>query len=149
MFFDYMRRFHPTAYLYSITRACGGARQDVGVEGACFVLMNIPYYLEFLIWRFCCGGDGILEKYLWLELRSVEFVALVHVLLILHMSVVVPMRWIAGECANLADYDFGVAEMGLALDLMDNGLGKVTQDGQNGLNDDHMMTIFDPLHNGK
>ena len=62
MFFNYMRFFHPTAYLYIITRACGGARQDVGVEGACSVLMNIPYYLEFLIWRFCCGGDGILEK---------------------------------------------------------------------------------------
>ena len=59
------------------------------------------------------------------------------------------MRWIAGECANLVDCDFGVAEMGLALDLMDNIMAKVAQDGQNGLDYDHMMTIFGPLHNGK
>ena len=95
------------------------------------------------------GATVFWRKKLWLELRSVEFVALLRVLSILHMSVVMPMRWIAGKCANLADYDFGVAEMGLALDLMDNGMAKVAQDGQNGLNDNHMMTIFDPLHNGK
>ena len=78
MFLDWMRRYHPGAYLYSIVRACGGTRQDIGAEGACPVLMNIPYYLEFLIWRFRCGRDGILEKNLWIELRSVEFVALLH-----------------------------------------------------------------------
>ena len=78
-----------------------------------------------------------------------EFVAFLCVLSILYMSVVIPIRWIAGECANLADYDFGVAGMGLALDLMDKGMSKVAKDGQNGLNNDHMMTMFDLLHNGK
>ena len=94
------------------------------------------------------GATVFWRKKLWLELRSVEFVALLRVLSILHMSVVMPMRWIAGKCANLADYDFGVAEMGFTLDLMVKGMGKIAEDGQKGLNDDHMMKMFDPLHNG-
>ena len=89
MFLDWMRRYHPTAHLYLVVRACGGSRQDIG---AVPVLMNITYYLEFLVWRFRCGGDGILEKNLWKILRSVEFVALLCVPSILHLSVCVPMR---------------------------------------------------------
>ena len=63
MFMDYMCRYHPTAYLYPVSRACGGSRQDIGVEVAVSVIMNIPYYLEFLIWIMSCGGDGILEMF--------------------------------------------------------------------------------------
>ena len=47
MFFNYTRCFHPTVYMYIITQACGGARQYVGIEGTCSVLMNIP-----IIWSF-------------------------------------------------------------------------------------------------
>ena len=148
LFMDYMRRYHPTAYLYSISRACGGARQDIGVEGAIAVLMNIPYYLEFLIWRFRCGGDGILEKNLWLVLRSVEFVALLRVLSILHLSVCMPMRWLAGNCGALEEYDFGVSDMPAALDLMDNKMADIVEDGSLLLSDDFMMSMFDDLHNG-
>ena len=49
MFMDYMLRYHPTAYLYPVYQACGGSCQDIGVEGAVDVLMNIPHYLDFLI----------------------------------------------------------------------------------------------------
>ena len=45
MFMDYMARYHHRAYLYPVSRACGGSRQDLGVEGAVAVLMNVPYYL--------------------------------------------------------------------------------------------------------
>ena len=71
MFLDYMKRYHPNAYLYPMSRACGGSRQDIGVEGAVAVLMNIPCYLEFVVWRISCGGGGILENNLYTILRSV------------------------------------------------------------------------------
>ena len=32
IFYDYVRRYHPTSYLYPVSRACGGSRQDIGVE---------------------------------------------------------------------------------------------------------------------
>ena len=149
MFLDWMRRYHPGAYLYSIVCACGGTCQDIGAEGAYPVLMNIPYYLEFLIWRFRCGGDGILEKNLWIELRSVEFVALLRVLAILHVSIVMPLRWLAGKCGELGDYAFGVADMPIALDLIDNAMGQVASDGNKLLSDDTMMSVFEPLYNGE
>ena len=62
MFMDYMRHYHPTVYIYPVSLYCGRSRQDIGVEGAVAVLIDIPHYLEFLIWRMRCGGDGILEK---------------------------------------------------------------------------------------
>ena len=62
VFMYYMRRYHPTAYLYPGSRACGGLLQDIGIAGEVTVLMNIPHYLDFLIWKMSCGGDGILEK---------------------------------------------------------------------------------------
>ena len=75
-----MKRYHPTAYLFAVSRACGGSRQDIGVEGAVAVLMNTPYYLEFLIWRMRCGHtDGILERNLYMLLRSVEMISFLRV----------------------------------------------------------------------
>ena len=62
MFMDYMRHYHPTSYLYPVSQSCGGSRQDLGVEGAVAVIMNIPHELEFLIWRMSCGGEDILKK---------------------------------------------------------------------------------------
>ena len=149
MFLDWMRRYHPTAHLYSVARACGGSRQDIGVEGAVPVLMNIPYYLEFLVWRFRCGGDGVLEKNLGTILRSVEFVALLRVLSILHLSVCMPMRWLTTNCSDLAQYKFGYTAMAGALDLLDVCFKAIALDGSLLLDDDHMMTIFHTLANSK
>ena len=42
-FMNWMNRYHPTAYLYAVSGACGGSRQYIGVEGAITVLMNVPY----------------------------------------------------------------------------------------------------------
>ena len=44
-FMNWMDRYHPTAYLYAVSRACGQSRQDIGVEGAIAVLFNMPYYM--------------------------------------------------------------------------------------------------------
>ena len=144
--FDYyMNTYHQSAYLYPVSRACGGSRQDIGVEGAIAVLMNLPYYLEFLMWRYRCGGNGILEKKLYLLLRSVEMVGLLRVLSILYISVCMLMRWLAGNCGELEDYNFGVADMPEALDLMDVAFGKVADDGDLLLDEDFMMGLFEPL----
>jgi hypothetical protein len=48
-FFDhYMKVFHPRVYLFVVARAHGGSHQDIGVEGAVPVLMNLQYYVKFL-----------------------------------------------------------------------------------------------------
>ena len=107
------------------------------------MLMNLPYYLNVLMWRYRCGGNGILEKKLYLLLRSVEIVGLLHVLSILHISVCMPMKWLAGNCCELKDYNFGMADMPEALDLMYVAFGKVTDDGDLLLDEEFMMGIFE------
>ena len=55
-FESWMIDYHPGAILFPTTRACGGARQDLYVEGSPCVLMNLQYYLEFLHWRLTAVG---------------------------------------------------------------------------------------------
>ena len=141
-----MRRYHPTAYLFAVSRACGGSRQDIGVEGAVAVLMNTPYYLEFLIWRMRCGHtDGILERNLFMLLRSVEMISFLRVLSILHISICMPLRWLAGNCGSLAEHKFGVANMATVVDIVDKAFAKVVRNGKKLLNEDFMMGMFKQL----
>ena len=108
---EYMRRYHPTAYLYLVSRACGGSRQDIGFEGAVAVVMKISLYFKFLNWRMSCRGDGTLENNLYIILRSVEMMSLLRVLSILHISLYLPLIWLHENCGDLRNYFFGVADM--------------------------------------
>ena len=146
MFENWMKRYHPVAYLYAVSRACGGSRQDIGVEGAIAVFMNVPHYLEFLVWRMRCGhGDGILERNLYFMLRSVEMISFLRVLAILHISVCMPLRWLAAKCGELEKYNFGVADMATVVDIMDKAFFKVVNDGSKLLDEDFMMEMFKKL----
>ena len=40
-FINWMNRYHPMAYLHPVSWACGGSRQDIDVEGAISVIMNV------------------------------------------------------------------------------------------------------------
>ena len=105
MYYDYMRTYNPKAHHYQIAQALGGTRQDVGSEGAMAAFMNIPFFVEFLDWRLSCGtGDGILMKYLFIILQSVEIIALFRVLSILHIAICIPTRWLAGKTQELAEF---------------------------------------------
>ena len=64
---------------------------------------------------------------------------------ILHVSSCIPMRWLAGNCGNLEEYGFGVADMPMSLDLMDDAFELVSIDGNILLDEDFMMGIFDTL----
>ena len=64
------------AYLYAVYQACGGSRQDICVEGYIAVLLNVPYYLEFIIWRMRCGHGGVITEHnLFMLLLYVEMIA--------------------------------------------------------------------------
>ena len=112
MFDWWAQVFHPGLYIYWLARACGGGRDDICTEGAGPFLMNISIYIKFLAWRYACGGgDGILEKNLISIYRCVEQISLLRVLSILHMFIVIPLRWLSGNCEKLAEWNFGVVNM--------------------------------------
>ena len=147
MIMDYKCRYHPTAYLYPVSWSCGGLRQDIGVEDAVAVLMNIPHYPELPIWRMSCGDDGILEENLYIILWSVEMVSLLRVLYILHISLCLTLRWFARNCGDIEKYGFGVSDMPKALDLMDKTSTEITKDVNFMLDDVFMTKTFEPLSN--
>ena len=41
-FMNWMNHYNPTAYLCAVSPVCDGSRQDIGVEGAISVLINVP-----------------------------------------------------------------------------------------------------------
>jgi hypothetical protein len=129
-------------YLFPIMRACGGSRQDICVEGAPAVLMNLPYYLRFLDWRISAFGgksEAILQTKLYIMLRSVEVVALLRVLSILHISICLPTRWLAGKSHELGEFDFGYYDMGKALDAMEKAFEQILDNGELIFDEDFMM----------
>ena len=129
-----------------MARALGGSRQDIGVEGAVPVLMNLKYYIEFLDWRLTCAvNDNLLQTSLYITLRSVEMVALLRVLSILHIAVCMPVRWLAGNTENLAQYDFGAVSMGRTLDMLEDAFIKISSDGTLLLDEDFVMNIFSDI----
>ena len=147
-FVYYKNEFHPETYLYPLVRACGGTRQDLSVEGAPSILMNLPLYLQFLHWRMgVCGtsGDGILATNLYLYLRSIEVVSLLRVLSILHISICMPIRWLAGKTAELSDYDFGHYDMGKALDILEDAFEAIIEDPSKFFDEDFMMGLFSEI----
>ena len=72
-------------------------------------------------------------------------VSLLRVLSILHISLCLPLRWLAGNCGNLRKYGFEVAYMPKAMDLMDKAFAKTTKDGNLVLDDDFMIKVFETL----
>ena len=122
MFEKWMHTYHPTSYLFHISLACGGARQDLGVEGAPALLMNVPYYTQFLNWGLSIGinSDCILQRKFFTMFWSMEKIALLCLLSILHISICLTTRWLAGNAKDLAEYDFGYYDMGKVLDKMED-----------------------------
>jgi hypothetical protein len=149
LFLYWMKEYNPGAYLYPIARACGGTRQDLCVEGAPGVLMNLKLYLQFIRWRMCAvggKGDNILATKLYIMLRSSEVVALLRVLSILHISICLPTRWLAGKSHELGDYDFGYYDMSTVLDCMEDAFEAILDDPELFLDEDFMLNqIFSSI----
>ena len=113
------------------------------MEGAIDVLKNVTYYLEFLIWRMRCGhGDGILEPNLFMMLRFFEMIAFLHFLSIQHIAMCMPLLWLAGNCGDLSQHNFGVSDMESVVDIMDKAFYEVLIDGEKLIDEDFIMGNF-------
>ena len=137
-----------TSYGVSLRRLLGLCEscQDISVEGVIAIIMNVPYYLEFLIWRMRCGNRyGILERNLFMLLRSVKTIAFLCVLSILHIAVCMPLWWIADNYSKLSQHKFVVDDMASVVDIMDKAFYNVLIEWEKIVDEDLMMGICDGI----
>ncbi len=90
-------------------------------------------------------SENILQDSLFLSLGSMQVIAMLRVASILHLAVVLPTRWLAGNTHKLADCKWGEKSMGRVIDLLHDAMLKVQSNGALLLEYDFMMNIFSPL----
>jgi hypothetical protein len=75
-----------------------------------------------------------------------EMIAQLRVASILHLAVVIPMRWLAGNTHKLSEYGWGERYMGRAITLLHDAFVEVQGDGALLLEENFIMKIFSPLY---
>jgi len=146
-FIAWMKRYHPGALLFPVLRVTAGARQDSGTEGAIVAFMNRKYYIQFLNQDLSAKtkDHSILQKNLYIVLRSLEMIASFRMLSIIHVAIVLPHRWLAGNAHLLSNENFGITDMAEVAELIDNGLQEISSNGELILDQDFMMGILKPI----
>ena len=85
--------------------------------------MSYPYYLESLDWMLKKTGKNdkarLLQWNLFVVLGSVEMITLACLLSIIHISVCMPFRWLAGKTHSLKEYkNWGPPSMDRVFDTL-------------------------------
>ena len=70
-----------------------------------------------------------MQQKLFRFLSSIEVVTLLLVMLILHVAIFSPSRWLAGDARDLGHCDFIYYDMGLVLDLIKDQFEEISNDG--------------------
>ncbi len=120
-------------------------RQDAAFEGA------LPVYDgrgDMLIFTNECllSSDNLLQRSLFILLGSMEMIAQLRVASILHLAVVIPIRWLAGNTHKLVEYGWGERSMGRAIALLHDAFVEIQGDGSLLLEEEFVMYIFASLY---
>lgn len=141
-FHPYMQEKHEGEYLFNVERV-SGSRQDIAVEGACAVFWNRPYYVEFLFEKLRIkDNDHILRENLWIIFSSREMTALFRLLAIMHLSICIPIRWLAANTHKLSESSWSVRSMGRVVDVLEGALDKIVNKTHSVLDEGFMMDMF-------
>ena len=145
LFAEWMRKRYPGALLLHVERAAG-SRQDLCTEGCLPIIMNYPYYLEFLDWMLKKTGKNdkasILQRNLFIALGSVEMIALARLLSIIHISVCMPFRWLAGKTHELRAYNWGPMSMARVIDTVREKMSAIFEKPELIHDEAFMMDVF-------
>ena len=107
--------------------------------------MNLCYLVPFFFDRLSISDENLLQRTFFMTLQSIEFISLLHVLSILHISVCLQSCWLSGNTEGLAKFDFGAMDMGSIIDLLEDAMEKIAGNGDLMLQEDFMMNIFHQL----
>ncbi len=142
---DWKECFCPGKQYLPPIRVIGGNRQDAAFEGA------LPVYDgrgDMLIFTKECllSSNNLLQCLLFIVLGSMEMIAQLRVASILHLAVVIPMRWLAGNTHKLVEYGWEERSMGRAIAMLHDAFVEIQGDGSLLLEEEFVMHIFAPLY---
>ena len=91
------------------------------------IFWNRNYYVKFLdeIISYCGKNENIIARNLMILLSSVEIIFVSRPWSILHIAVVIPMRWSAACTHKIKEYGWGYIYMGKVLDKLKENLNMI------------------------
>ena len=142
-FAEYMKEKFLGVLLFHVEGA-QGSRHDLLFMAAPAIYMNRWHCLTYALYllRIPKKQDNILLRNLVVMMTSVEMVAVSRLFSILYISVIFPMRWLAGKTPELAEYNWGPVSMGRALDTLHEKMNEIIEKPDLILDKDFMMNIF-------
>ena len=146
LFGKWMLQRYPCALLLHVERA-SGSRQDLWTEGCLPIIMNYPYYLEFLDWMLKKTGKNknasLLQRNLFVVFGSVEMIALSRLLSIVYIFVCIPFHWLLGKTHRLKEYNnWGPPSMAPVIDTLREKMNAISKKPELILNEQFMIGIF-------
>ena len=109
--------------------------------------MNYPYYVEFLDEQLRKKERNkqvsILQRNIFVALTSLETIDLARLLSILHLSICMPFRFLAGKTHEFKECGWGPMSMGRVIDTLEKNMVSIVRDPRLILDEDFMMGMFD------
>ena len=90
--------------------------------------MNRPYWMDFLDNHMCMPGNNILQDIICIILLSLEMTALKRLFVIIHITICLSTRWLAGKCHIFADYNWYVRSMEIMVDELETALEDIYEE---------------------
>ncbi|KAL7523561.1 hypothetical protein ACHAXR_000896, partial [Thalassiosira sp. AJA248-18] len=129
-FRQWMKDYHSGELLFHVERAVSGGRQDIASMAAMAIYWNRNYCVDFLdeMITYCGKEENILARNLWALLTSVEMTSVARLWSIFHLSIVMPMRWLAAHSHKLAKHGWGYISLGKVMDKLKADLESIVED---------------------
>ena len=114
-----MKEKYSWVLLIHVECACKG-RMDVVPMASMAIYWNRNYCIEFLneMISFCGRDDNILATNQMILLGSLEMAAVARLWSILYISLLSPLRWLAGKTHELAHRKWSYISMGKVMDKL-------------------------------
>ena len=146
VFCQWMMDNHSGELLLHVEREAYGGRQDVAYMAAMAIFCNINYCVDFLDYMISYYGksENILARNIIIFLSFVEIIAVYRLWFILHIAIVVSMRWLEAYTNRIKYYVWWYISMGKVLDNLKDNLNMIVDQSELIHDELFMILMMDP-----
>ena len=126
-FLQWFMDHHYGGLLFHVERVAYCGRQDVASMAAMEILWNINYCVDFLddMISYCGKSENILTCSIIILLSSVDIIPVYQLWSMLHIAIVVPMRWLSVFTHKMKEYGWRYISVGKVLDKLKDELNMI------------------------